>query len=95
MDLEGTYPRYPHFAALAEEERQKFIDVRPYMNRSPHLLYEVASAKQAFRLFREVGLRHLIVINNELQVTGIITRNHLQLNVVISKKYDKERLCQH
>ena len=90
MDLEGKYPRYPQFTALAEEERQKFVDVRPYMNRSPHLLNEVASAKQAFRLFREVGLRHLIVINNALQVTGIITRKDLQLDVV-SKKYDKQR----
>ena len=89
MDLEGKYPRYPHFETLADEEKDLFVDVRPYMNRSPHLLNELASAKQAFRLFREVGLRHLIVVNNAFEVTGIITRKDLQLNVV-REKYLKD-----
>ena len=90
MDLEGKYPRYPTFDVLTEEEKQLHIDVRPYMNRSPHLLNEVASAKQAFRLFREVGLRHLIIVNNALQVTGIITRKDLQLNAV-KRKYQEAK----
>lgn len=78
-DLEGTYPRYPTIDKLSinERDREKFLDLRPYMSRSPPVVKESAPAIHAFRMFRGLGLRHLCVLNELGDVTGIITRSDL------------------
>jgi chloride channel 7 len=47
---------------LTEEEMEMFIDLHPFTNASPYAVVETMSLAKALILFREVGLRHLLVI---------------------------------
>lgn len=47
---------------LSDEEMNMFIDLHPLSNSSPYTVVETMSLAKAFILFREVGLRHLLVI---------------------------------
>ena len=47
---------------LTEEEMDMFIDLHPCANTSPYTVVETMSLGKALTLFREVGLRHLLVI---------------------------------
>ena len=77
--LESRYPTYPDIDSLtvSMDERQGLLDLRPYMERGPHVVYNTASAMRAYRIFRTLGLRHLVVIDNANRVVGIITRMEL------------------
>ncbi|KAL7639227.1 UNVERIFIED_CONTAM: hypothetical protein RMT77_010761 [Armadillidium vulgare] len=73
------YPRYPSVeeVSLSEEELGTTIDLRPFMNPSPYTVTSAASFQRIFHLFRGLGLRHLIVLNDEHRVVGIITRKDI------------------
>lgn len=63
---------------LTEEEMEMFIDLHPFCNSSPYTVVETMSLAKALILFREVGLRHLLVIpkiSNRSPVVGILTRH--------------------
>ncbi|KAI4344196.1 hypothetical protein L6164_011447 [Bauhinia variegata] len=63
---------------LTEEEMDMFIDLHPFCNASPYTVVETMSLAKAMRLFREVGLRHLLVIpkiSSRSPVVGILTRH--------------------
>ncbi|XP_059635170.1 putative chloride channel-like protein CLC-g [Cornus florida] len=63
---------------LTEEEMEMFIDLHPFTNTSPYTVVETMSLAKALILFREVGLRHLLVmpkISNRSPVVGILTRH--------------------
>lgn len=63
---------------LTEEEMEMFIDLHPYTNASPYTVVETMSLAKALILFREVGLRHLLVvpkISGRWPVVGILTRH--------------------
>lgn len=47
---------------LTDEEMGMFIDLHPFTNASPYTVVETMSLAKALILFREVGLRHLLVI---------------------------------
>ncbi|KAI5416123.1 hypothetical protein KIW84_041245 [Lathyrus oleraceus] len=47
---------------LTEEEMGMYIDLHPFTNASPYTVVETMSLAKALILFREVGLRHLLVI---------------------------------
>ncbi|KAF7840176.1 putative chloride channel-like protein CLC-g [Senna tora] len=47
---------------LTEEEMDMFIDLHPFTNASPYTVVETMSLGKALTLFREVGLRHLLVV---------------------------------
>lgn len=47
---------------LNEEEMDMLIDLHPFTNASPYTVVETMSLAKARILFREVGLRHLLVI---------------------------------
>ncbi|KAK6151705.1 hypothetical protein DH2020_014340 [Rehmannia glutinosa] len=47
---------------LSEEELDMFVDLHPFTNTSPYTVVETMSLSKALILFREVGLRHLLVI---------------------------------
>lgn len=73
------YPRYPTIQEInvTEEEKRYTIDLRPFMNPSPYTVQHSASLPRVFRLFRALGLRHLAVVNDTNEVTGIVTRKDL------------------
>ncbi|XP_025115195.1 H(+)/Cl(-) exchange transporter 7-like isoform X3 [Pomacea canaliculata] len=62
---------------ITEEEKHHVIDVRPYMNRTPYTVTPDFSLARVFRLFRGLGLRHLVVVDEEFQPLGMVTRKDL------------------
>jgi chloride channel 7 len=61
-DLESNYPRYPTIQEikLDDDERDLWMDLTPYMNTTPHTVQDQTPVPRAFRLFRSLGLRHLV-----------------------------------
>ncbi|KAL8492873.1 hypothetical protein ACS0TY_024173 [Phlomoides rotata] len=63
---------------LSEEEMEMYIDLHPFTNTSPFTVVETMSLAKARLLFREVGLRHLLVIpklSGRVPIVGILTRH--------------------
>ncbi|KAK9269319.1 hypothetical protein L1049_001090 [Liquidambar formosana] len=63
---------------LTGEEMDMFLDLHHFTNTSPYTVVETMSLAKALLLFREVGLRHLLVIpkiSNRSPVVGILTRH--------------------
>ncbi|XP_024021763.1 putative chloride channel-like protein CLC-g isoform X1 [Morus notabilis] len=65
-------------AEFTDEELEMFVDLHPFTNASPYTVVETMSLAKALILFREVGLRHLLVIPKvscRSPVAGILTRH--------------------
>ncbi|XP_033630526.1 H(+)/Cl(-) exchange transporter 7-like [Asterias rubens] len=82
LDIEqfrDDYPRYPDIRKvhITELEKDCMIDLRQFMNPSPYTVSKKASLPRIFRLFRALGLRHLVVIDDANRVIGIVTRKDL------------------
>lgn len=75
-----SYPRYPKLeevvASLSEEMYKYHVDLRSVMALSYTVHYS-ASFPRIFQLFRSLGLRHLVVIDDRNEVVGMITRKDL------------------
>ncbi|XAR58272.1 hypothetical protein NMG60_11026707 [Bertholletia excelsa] len=77
-EKEGKIEEVP----LTENEMEMYIDLHPLTNRTPYTVAESMSVAKALVLFREVGLRHML-ITPEYQaagvspVVGILTRQDL------------------
>ncbi|XP_015893920.3 putative chloride channel-like protein CLC-g [Ziziphus jujuba] len=72
---------------LTEEEKEMFIDLHPFTNASPYTVVETMSLAKALILFREVGLRHLLVIpkiSGRSPVVGILTRHDFMPEHILS-----------
>ncbi|EDO35010.1 predicted protein [Nematostella vectensis] len=66
-----------HKINITQRERECYIDLRPFMNPAPYTVHEGASLSRVFRLFRALGLRHIVVVEDHNEVTGIVTRKDL------------------
>lgn len=53
------------------------MDLRPYMNPSPYTALMDTCVTQVFEVFRTMGLRHLVVLDNQGRALGLITRKDL------------------
>jgi chloride channel 7 len=75
-DFRESYPRFIDIntVTITDEEREYEIDLRPYMNLSPYSLTENSNLPRVFRLFRGLGLRHLVIVDLHNNVVGIVTR---------------------
>ncbi|XP_074570041.1 putative chloride channel-like protein CLC-g [Curcuma longa] len=63
---------------LTAEEMNMYVDLHQFTNTSPYTVVETMSLAKALILFREVGLRHLLVIpksTSRMPVVGILTRH--------------------
>ncbi|XP_021673911.2 putative chloride channel-like protein CLC-g isoform X2 [Hevea brasiliensis] len=63
---------------ITEEEMEMYLDLHPFTNASPYTVVETMSLAKARVLFRELGLRHLLVIpkiSSRSPVVGILTRH--------------------
>ncbi|KAL5783436.1 hypothetical protein ACOSP7_008465 [Xanthoceras sorbifolium] len=63
---------------ISSEEMEMFLDLHPFTNASPYTVVETMSLAKALTLFRQVGLRHLLVISKlsgRSPVVGILTRH--------------------
>ena len=50
------------------------LDLRPYMNLAPYSLTENSNLPRIFRLFRGLGLRHIVIVDIHNNVVGLVTR---------------------
>jgi chloride channel 7 len=78
-DFREIYPRFPRIenVNISEEDREECIDLRPFMNPAPYAVFDNTSMPRIFKLFRGLGLRHLMVVNRNNEVIGIVTRKDL------------------
>nr|UTD53592.1 chloride channel C X2 [Casuarina glauca] len=63
---------------IKEEEMEMYVDLHPITNSSPYTVVETMSLAKAAVLFREVGLRHLLVVPKtpgRPPIVGILTRH--------------------
>ncbi|XP_033118089.1 H(+)/Cl(-) exchange transporter 7-like isoform X2 [Anneissia japonica] len=79
QDFRDAYPRFPGIDSLniPPADREFSVDLRPFMNQAPYSVSEDSSLPRIFRLFRALGLRHLVVVNDSNEVVGMVTRKDL------------------
>ncbi|XP_052286298.1 H(+)/Cl(-) exchange transporter 7-like isoform X3 [Dreissena polymorpha] len=71
---------------ITDEERDYMMDLRPYLSPNPYTVGPSFSLPRLFRLFRGLGLRHLVVVNDCNEPVGMITRKDLAKFRVESKR---------
>ncbi|KAJ1273125.1 hypothetical protein BS78_06G256800 [Paspalum vaginatum] len=59
---------------LCAEELEMFVDLHPFTNTSPYTVLETMSLAKALILFREVGLRHVLVLpkSSEASLSSLV-----------------------
>ncbi|KAI9121833.1 hypothetical protein K1719_007223 [Acacia pycnantha] len=63
---------------ISKEEMEMYVDLHPITNTSPYTVVETISLAKAAVLFRELGLRHLLVVPKTQArppIVGILTRH--------------------
>lgn len=77
--------------AVTKDEMEMYVDLHPLINTTPHTVVESLSVAKAMVAFRQVGLRHMIIVPKYqaagvFPVVGILTRQDLRacniLNVI-------------
>ncbi|XP_044289630.1 H(+)/Cl(-) exchange transporter 7 isoform X1 [Varanus komodoensis] len=78
-DFRDAYPRFPPIQSIhvSQDERDCMMDLTEFMNPSPYTVPQEASLPRVFKLFRALGLRHLVVVDKHNQVVGLVTRKDL------------------
>ncbi|XP_028670200.2 H(+)/Cl(-) exchange transporter 7 [Erpetoichthys calabaricus] len=78
-DFRDAYPRFPPIQSIhvSQDERQCMMDLREFMNPTPYTVPQETSLPRVFKLFRALGLRHLVVVDDENKVMGLVTRKDL------------------
>lgn len=79
--FQKSYPSYPSLEQvignLDSESYNYHVDLRSIMNPTPYIVHHSASFPRIFQIFRSLGLRHLVVIDDRNEVVGMITRKDL------------------
>jgi CBS domain-containing protein len=65
--------------SITEEDRDKVLDVTPYLELGHYTVNQFVSVHRTFQLFRSLGLRDLIVTDAFGRPIGVITRHDLKL----------------
>lgn len=79
--------RLAQLRAAVEQEghADAYVDLRPYMNQQPYSVPDNFSFLRAYALFRAVGMRHLLVVDDTHAVQGIVTRSDLYKAVHVAE----------
>ncbi|KAL6535313.1 hypothetical protein OROMI_026687 [Orobanche minor] len=62
---------------LTPDDLEMYIDLAPFLNPSPYVVPEDMSLTKVYNLFRQLGLRHILVVPRASRVVGMITRKDL------------------
>merc|ERR1712187_652720 len=77
---ERTYRTLDEIEAhIPHADRQKRVDLQPYINEGCYTVPDHASLTRVYKLFRGMGLRHLPVVSRTGVAVGMITRADLRL----------------
>lgn len=78
-DFRDAYPRFPPIQSIhvSQDERECMMDLTEFMNATPYTVPQDTSLPRVFKLFRALGLRHLVVVDDENRVIGLVTRKDL------------------
>ncbi|XP_023266910.1 H(+)/Cl(-) exchange transporter 7 isoform X2 [Seriola lalandi dorsalis] len=78
-DFRDAYPRFPPIQSIhvSQDERECMMDLTEFMNATPYTVPQETSLPRVFKLFRALGLRHLVVADDENRVVGLVTRKDL------------------
>jgi len=93
--FEKEYPRHVDIddVDIPQADMDEWIDLTPYAN-LPFTVRNVTPLSRVFRLFRTMGLRHLVVVDVGNRVVGIITRKditHLESRLVAQRRMRRGR----
>jgi chloride channel 7 len=88
--FDRDYPRAPPIeeTPLSGADMKEWIDLAPYIN-LPYTIRDRSPLSRVFRLFRTMGLRHLVVVDVGQRVVGIITRKdltHLEARLIEQRR---------
>lgn len=88
--FDRDYPRAPPIeeTPLSAADMKEWIDLAPYIN-LPYTIRDRSPLSRVFRLFRTMGLRHLVVVDVGQRVVGIITRKdltHLEARLIEQRR---------
>jgi len=87
-----TTHRLLHEMVLSEEDKLATIDLRPFMDPSPYVVNELMPLRRVYRLFNEIGVRHLAVVDCREQVVGILTRKDILPHSIKHKLLHEEEV---
>jgi chloride channel 7 len=76
---------------LDPEDLECYIDFGPYINTGIYSISLDFYLKDAYELFRTLGLTHLMVINKKNELVGVLTRKDLLGENLVLKRERKER----
>ncbi|XP_027897993.1 H(+)/Cl(-) exchange transporter 7 isoform X2 [Xiphophorus couchianus] len=78
-DFRDAYPRFPPIQSIhvSQDERECMMDLTEFMNPTPYTVPQDTSLPRVFKLFRALGLRHLVVVDDDNRVVGLVTRKDL------------------
>uniref|UniRef100_A0A3Q2NWB7 Chloride channel protein n=1 Tax=Fundulus heteroclitus TaxID=8078 RepID=A0A3Q2NWB7_FUNHE len=78
-DFRDAYPRFPPIQSIhvSQDERECMMDLTEFMNPTPYTVPQETSLPRVFKLFRALGLRHLVVVDDANRVVGLVTRKDL------------------
>ncbi|XP_064415257.1 H(+)/Cl(-) exchange transporter 7 [Latimeria chalumnae] len=78
-DFRDAYPRFPPIQSIhvSQDERECMMDLTEFMNPTPYTVPQETSFPRVFKLFRALGLRHLVVVDDHNRVVGLVTRKDL------------------
>ncbi|KAG5624527.1 hypothetical protein H5410_009745 [Solanum commersonii] len=82
IDLEERWGKIEDIA-VTKDEMEMYVDLHPLINTTPHTVVEILSVAKAMVAFRQVGLRHMIIVPKYqaagvFPVVGILTRQDLR-----------------
>ncbi|KAL2530482.1 Chloride channel protein CLC-d [Forsythia ovata] len=66
-----------HDVHLTPDDLEMYIDLALFLNPSPYVVPEDMSLTKVYNLFRQLGLRHILVVPRASRVIGMITRKDL------------------
>ncbi|CAN4080428.1 unnamed protein product [Withania somnifera] len=75
--------------AVTKDEMEMYVDLHPLTNTTPYTVVESMSVAKAMVLFRQVGLRHMLIVPKYqaagvYPVVGILTRQDLRAHNILS-----------
>lgn len=86
LELDQARPRHPNIptgdnigADLTAQDNEFYLHLAPYMQIAPITVLGHGSAERAYEIFRCLGLRSIVVVDNHSQPIGVINRHQLAL----------------